>query len=263
MSLPAFGNRFAEIRHRIALVFELGRLQIKRRYIRNVLGILWSAAYPIAQLAALMLVFTQIFATPVERYLVFLIAGLLPWNFLAAAFNAGAQSLVLRRDVLESSTLPTSVVVLGDLVAELMIFIMYFVPIAIGVVVFSGRPLVLLLALPIVVLPLLMVAFSGGLMLAHLTPRLRDLSYIVAIGMSLMFWFLPIAYHRSQTPPWLARILDYNPFVVLIEPIQTVIHGAALPSAGLMALSFTVALAAVLTTTLVYRQLKRTTILYI
>lgn len=250
-------------RDRAALIYYLGRQQLERRYSQSLLGVLWSAINPMAQVVVFLIVFTQIFSTPIDRYFIFLVAGVLPWNFLSACFNAGTQSLIQRKQNIEGSILPLSALVLGDVAAEFMIFAMYFVPIVVVVAVLSKSIGVAALALPIVLAPVVITAAAGALVLAHLTARVRDVAYLVQIFMPMLFWFLPLAYKTSQAPPWLESIVRHNPLALMIVPVQTLLHEGIVPDVGALAVSFAAALAATGLASVVHQYLKRHTVLYL
>ena len=66
------------------LVHELVVRDIKVRYKRSVLGILWTMLAPLLNMVALTLVFSAILRTAVQNYPVYFMTGSIFWAFFAA-----------------------------------------------------------------------------------------------------------------------------------------------------------------------------------
>src|SRR5687768_8198994 len=65
------------------LVIQLVSRDIKTRYKRSILGIAWTMLNPLLMMAVLALVFSNIFRTSLPHYPVYVLAGLVCWNFIA------------------------------------------------------------------------------------------------------------------------------------------------------------------------------------
>ena len=76
-----------------------------------------------------------------------------------------------------------------------------------------------------------------GLALAILNARFRDVSHLVNVGLSLMFYASPVIYPISYITneydrhPWL-RIYEYNPVTAFVEAFRDVLYDLRTPSAG-------------------------------
>ena len=90
-----FGARSAWARHR-NLLSELVRRDLKARYRGSNLGILWSLLNPLVFMIVYSVVFSQFIRFPVKgaSYPVFLLAGLLAWNFFSQALLASVGSIL-------------------------------------------------------------------------------------------------------------------------------------------------------------------------
>lgn len=69
-------------RQSLFVIQELVSREIRRKYSRSKLGILWSVLNPLLSMAVLSLIFSTMFRRSIENYPVYYLTGFLIWNFL-------------------------------------------------------------------------------------------------------------------------------------------------------------------------------------
>jgi len=236
--------------------------RLKRRHVNSVLGVLWAFGQSFAQVIVFMLVFTVIFPNPTDRFFRFLIAGLMPWNFLSASLNSAAYSLVARRDMLECTSIGGFVFVLVDVLTEAVLFVtVFFTTLLIGAL-FVPIPLATFAVLPIAMLPIMIFVVGFAYAMAHLNARMRDVGHLFSVIFPILFWLTPIAYHWDRVPAKLGPFLRLNPFVHLLAPIQIAVHQARLDLLE-VGRAFMISGVAVIVALFVHRTLAKTTIYYL
>jgi ABC-type polysaccharide/polyol phosphate export permease len=236
--------------------------QLKRRHVNSVLGVLWAFGQSFAQVIVFMLVFTVIFPNPTDRFFRFLIAGLMPWNFLSASLNSAAQSLVARREMLECTSIRGFVFVLVDVFTEAFLFLtVFFTTLLIGSW-FVPIPPVTFAVLPVAMLPIMIFVVAFAYAIAHLNARMRDVGHLFSVVFPILFWLTPIAYHWDQVPAKVMPFLQLNPFVHLLAPIQIAVHQARLDLLE-VGRALCVSGVAVIVALFVHRTLAKTTIYYL
>ena len=252
------GQRLADYQTVLFLAWQ----QLRRRHVNSVMGVLWAFGQSFVQAFVFMLVFTVIFPNPTDRFFRFLIAGLMPWNFMSAALNAAANSLVTRREMLECTSISGFVFVLVDVLTEAILFLtVFFTTLLIGAIFMRITPATFA-ALPVAMLPMMVFVVGFAYAMAHLNARMRDVGHLFSVGFPILFWITPIAYHWDQVPARVAPYLWFNPFVHLLAPIQVAVHQARLDLPGVGRASC-VAAVAVVVAVIVNRLMAKATVYYL
>ena len=95
------------------VIRELTSREIKRKYARSYLGILWSVLNPLLSMAVLSMIFTQIFSRSIENYPIYYLTGLILWQLFTGATNAAMTTLVDNKTMLIKVKLPMEIFVLA------------------------------------------------------------------------------------------------------------------------------------------------------
>ena len=90
------------------LMTQLISRDFKVKYKRSVLGVLWSLLYPILMLAVMAVVFSQMFKFKVEgvNYLVYLMTGIIMFNYFSEASNNAMTSVVSNFSLINKVYIP-------------------------------------------------------------------------------------------------------------------------------------------------------------
>ena len=83
-----------QIKQYLFVIRQLSSREIKRKYTRTYLGILWSVLNPLLTMIVMAVVFTQIFQRSIEYYPLYLMAGQILWQLFSGATNSAMTSLV-------------------------------------------------------------------------------------------------------------------------------------------------------------------------
>ena len=181
----------------------------KVKYKRSSLGILWSLLYPVLTMSVMALVFTNFFkmTLPGVNYLVYLISGLVIFNYYSEATNLAMSSVV----------------------ANFINFALSLVPMY-AIIILTGTPLSLLhLLLPLIYVLLFIFSVGMGFMLSTVSVFLRDMFYIYGVFLTLLQYLTPIVYDISYIPQRFALLLRLNPLYWYVTASRTIILYGVLP----------------------------------
>jgi len=224
------------LRHR-ALVWALLVRQLKGRYRGSVLGFVWTFLNPLLLMAVYALVFRFYMRIAVPNYALFLLAGLLPWQWFSSGLNEGTNAVVGGSALVTKSLFPTeilpAVVVLSNMVNFL--FSVPLLWIAGWIYGIAPSPLAWLALVPLILLQL---GFTLGLVLAlaALNVHYRDVQHIVSNLLLLWFFLTPIVYPETQVPEEMRGLLLLNPMALFTHGYHDVLVHASWPSLQSLAL---------------------------
>lgn len=248
----------------IASIVFLTGVSLKREYRESFLGILWTLVQPAMHITILSVVFSKIMRFPLENYALYLMCGLLPWTLLTNSFTGGAQSLIARAGLLKGGcVLPKSMFIFSDVFNKVYVFLVSFVTMYLIVGIFFAEIHPSALWFPIVALPTILTCIFASVAFAYLAPYVKDLSHVLTIVMTALFWTVPIVYPITAVPEDKMIFFEINPFYILIRPIQELVHNQAFPSMGDLLLAFMVSFLAAIVSWVVYKLLRKRVVYYL
>ncbi len=209
------------------LLYQLTLREIKARYKQSFVGYAWLIFSPLSQILVYTFVFSIVFKFPQNNvpYIVFLYAGLLPWNFLTAALSQGTQCLVenaplLRKVAFPREVIPYAVIVSKtiDMLVSLLIFI--------GLVIIFRAPIAptAFLFIPLFIAQLFLTT-GITLVLAAANLFYRDIQYLANLIILLWMYLTPILYPLSLVPDRFVWVYKLNPMVGLVEGYRSALFG--------------------------------------
>jgi lipopolysaccharide transport system permease protein len=209
------------------LFYFLAWRDVKVRYKQTALGAVWAILQPLLTMIVFTFLFGRLARVPSEGqpYAIFSYAGLLPWNFFAAAVTSSSNSLVNSTNLITKVYFPRLLVptasvaaALVDLaIASLMLLVImpiYGVQIHASIMIFF--PLVLLTA---------MMASAVGILTSALNVKYRDIRYALPFIMQIWMFLTPVIYPVTFLPPRWQWVLSLNPLSGLIEGFRAAIFG--------------------------------------
>jgi ABC-type polysaccharide/polyol phosphate export permease len=215
------------------VAFALARRDLQAGYKQTVLGMVWLVLSPLASVVVFTLVFGELAGLPSQGipFPVFVLAGMLLWNYVSWVLGDGAESLVADREMIQKIYYPrilspaaraiTPAIELGVQLALLVVLMAVY-----GV---APGPQILLAPLVLLVLPVLGVGFSLGF--AALNARVRDVSFGVPFLLGLLFYAAPIVYAEDAVDGWIRVLLSLNPMTGVIDAFRWAMLDAPAPPA--------------------------------
>ena len=115
-------GRIREIAAHHELLLNLVRLELKAKYKASALGFAWSLLNPAMYLVVFYVAFDLILGGGIPRFPIYLLSGLLVWNFFTAALNSGTGSIVAGQGLVKKVWFPREVLPLASVGAALVHF---------------------------------------------------------------------------------------------------------------------------------------------
>ena len=229
------------------LVHELIVRDIKVRYKRSVLGIVWTMLAPLLNMIALTLVFSSILKTAVHNYPVYFMAGSIFWAFFSQTTTSAASQTMASNELAKRMFIPRSVFIASAVGGGLVNLALSLVPLIV-IILITGFPFHAswaFLPIPIFIITL----FTTGvcLLLFAVTSRFADVREMYTVIVQTWFFLTPIVYEPSIVPYRYRVILSLNPMYHLIQVFRKPIYDGVIPSATLLAGSLVLSVATLVT----------------
>ena len=219
------------------LVHELVIRDIKVRYKRSVLGMLWTMLAPLLNMIALTLVFSALLKTTISNYPVYFMAGQIFWNFFAQTTQTAAMQTQASNDLAKRMFVPRSVFVAAAVGGGLVNLALSLLPLLLILLV-TGFPFHASWAfLPVSVFILTLFTAGVALLLFTLTSRFADVREMYGVIVQTWFFLTPIVYEPSIVPFRYRVWLSLNPMYHLIQVFRKPIYDGTLPSPELIIVS--------------------------
>jgi lipopolysaccharide transport system permease protein len=228
------------------------------RYRNMSLGILWSLINPLVMMTVLSLIFGRVLPGGGDRhtYPVFILCGLVPFNFFVGALMTGATSIVDNAGLIKRVLVPREVVPIAAVLSN-CVHLLIQIALLLGLTLAFGlRPNWHWLWLPFIWM--LYVAFVCGLALGSsaINVYIRDTRYVLESFMTVLFWLVPIFYSFSIIPQKYRDIYRFNPVAALVMAMRNILMDGIAPPTSLI-LNLTIAAAFALGAgLLIFRRLK-------
>jgi ABC-type polysaccharide/polyol phosphate export permease len=216
------------------LIRNFAQRDLKSRFKGTVLGWAWSLMVPLATLMTYSLVFGAFFHSPAPNFgdgrpgffAVWLLAGLVPWNFFLITILISMPTLLSNGSLLQKVYFPSYVPVLGAALAILVQTLIEFSILAAVLLLFGNiGPTWLLFPVWLALFVVFVTALALSLSIVNI--HVRDLAQMVNVALTLLFFLTPIIYQISLVPvEWygihvraLVRLSPITDFVVSLRQL--------------------------------------------
>lgn len=173
---------------------------LKVRYKNSALGIIWSLLNPLLMVLVFTAVFTVMQGVAIENFPVFVLVGLLPWQFFANSVMAATTSIVANANLINKIYFPREILVISGVLSNLVNFLIALLVMVPVLLVFHTPLTVWLLMLPIMILIQLIFTLGIGFIVATANVFYRDVLMIMDVALLAGFFLTPIFYPLSTLP---------------------------------------------------------------
>ena len=208
-----------------ALLSELVRTDFKLRYQGSVLGYAWSLLRPLFLFLILYIVFTKFIklGTDIPNYPVYLLLGIVLWQFFADATSQSLSSVVARGDLIRKIRIPRWMIVLTSNVSAMINLGLNLIVVAVFLLITQVDVRADILFLPLAVVEIYIFAAGLALFLSAAYVKYRDVSFIWEVILQAGFYLTPVLYPLTViTNITLQKLLLLNPVAQAIQDARNV-----------------------------------------
>jgi len=214
-------RRILSIKKYKFMLLQLIKRDFKVRYRGSILGVLWSVLNPLLNMIVLSIVFGQVFKA-VDNYKMYLLSGLLIFNFFSEGTNLGLTSVVSNFGLLTKVYFPKVVLPLSKVFSSSINFFMsmiafFIISVFMGIEMWWGYIFIIYLVITLIL-------FTSGIsfILATLQVFMRDIQHLYSVLIVIWMYGTPIIYPIDVIPENYLFIYKVNPLYIFITFLREI-----------------------------------------
>lgn len=211
--MPAHIQNFIRFR---SLLEELVARDVKIKYRRSVLGVLWTLLNPLCMMIILSIVFSNLFKFDIENFPLYILSGQVVFNFFSGATTEAMSSIIGSAALIKKVYVPKYLFVISRVFSSFINLMASFTALLLVMVVTRSELHWTMLLAPIPLLFLVMFSLGIGLILAAVTVKFRDIIHLYSVFTTGLLYLTPVIYPMSILPDWLYKVVMLNPLTNML-----------------------------------------------
>lgn len=202
------------------------------KYKNSFLGVLWSFVNPLLQIIVYAIIFPLIMKSNIENYVVFMVCGLIPWNYFSTVINRSSFTMIENGNILKKVYFPREILPISVVTSETVTFLISSILILLFAFGYGLGLTINVLFYPLVLLVQYVLLLGISLIVSSVTVYFRDLQHFIGVLLQLFFYATPIVYAVDVIPANFQWILKINPMTYIIEGYRDIFWGQTMPEIG-------------------------------
>lgn len=200
--------------------------ELRARYARSRLGLLWSILHPMAQATIFALVLGEVLGARIGgveskvAFAIYLMAGMAAWGLFSEIITRCLSIFIEYAGPMKKIAFPRLCLPLIVFGGALVNHLLLLAAILIVFLFFGYLPGAALLALPIGIILIAIFGFGLGVTLGVLNVFSRDVGQVVGVVLQIWFWMTPFVYTANVLPQrlhWVAATNAMTPLVGIYQ----------------------------------------------
>ena len=205
------------------VIQQLTLRELKRRYARSVLGVVWSVLNPLLSMAVLSLIFSQMFRRSIENYPIYYLTGYLLWKTFTTATQTAMTTLADNRPLLLRVKLPLEVFLFTRCCTALVNLGYSLIAYGVMLVVFRVTIQWTILFLPVIVLWLALFSLGISFVLAAAYLFFGDVKHLYSVVLTMWMYCSAIFYPADQLSGPIRSLVEANPIYLFIRCLRAAV----------------------------------------
>ncbi|MPL95142.1 Teichoic acid translocation permease protein TagG [bioreactor metagenome] len=211
------------------MLSQLIKRDFKVRYRGSILGVMWSVLNPLLNMIVLSIVFSQVFKA-VDNYKMYLLSGLIVFNFYSEASNIAVSAVVSNFGLLTKVYFPKFILPLSKVLSSsinLMISLVVFFILGSFMEVHIWWGYILI---PYMVIFLLLFTSGMAFILSAIQVFMRDVQHLYGVIVTIWMYSTPILYPIDIIPKAFLPIFKANPIYIFIDFFRQITIYSSIPN---------------------------------
>lgn len=232
--------------------------EIRGKYKASFLGVLWSFINPLLMVLVYAIVFPYIMRVQTENYLIFLICGVIPWNWFTNVISQGTTCITNNANLIKKVYFPRTILPISTVTAGLINFLISCIIIVIFVLLGGCGLSWHIVFLPLIALVQYLISLAMIFVLSAINVYVRDVEYMVIFIMNMLFYATPILYSSSMFDKgWFIWVFRFNPFAHLINAYRDIFYVHEIPNVVNLLILLGVSVIALIIGYMIFKKLEK------
>ena len=211
------------------LLRQLVMRDFRVKYQASVLGVLWSFLNPMLMTFVYYVVFSTIFKSTVENFIIYLMSGIILFNYFSEASSLSLTSVVTNAHLITKVYIPKYIFPISKIISSAINLTVSFLPLF-AVMLVTGTPFrKSLLLIPLLLIFLIAFTMGMGLILSALDVFFRDIQFLWSVLISIWNFATPIFYPDTIIPQAYQTLYRLNPMYHICSFSRMIIMNGASP----------------------------------
>ncbi len=202
----------------------------KVRYKASMLGVVWSFLNPLLMTMVYFFVFSTIFQSSIPNFPVYLMSGIVLFNYFSEATNMAMQSIVGNAGLITKVYMPKYIFPVSKVLSSAINLVISLIPLLLMMALTGVSFEKSLLLMPVLIGYLVVFCIGMGLILSACMVYFRDIQFLWGIVLTILNFFSPIFYPESIIPARFAVIYHMNPLYQYLFFMRTITLGGVSPT---------------------------------
>ena len=212
------------------LLYNLVSRDIKVRYRKSFLGMLWTVLNPLLMMIVMTIVFSTLFKSTIENFPIYFLAGNLIFTLNSEITNNCTYAIIGNAPLLKKVYIPKYLFPLSKAGSALVNLIFSLIAMFLVMIILRVPFLPTLLLLPIPIAYAFLFSVGLGLLLSAVTVYFRDIAYFYSVLLIAWNYFTPVFYPIEILPDFARKLMQLSPLYHYIDYMRNLILHGTFPS---------------------------------
>lgn len=246
-----------------SLLRELVVRDIKLKYRRSILGLLWSLLNPLLMMIVLTIIFSSLFKRNIDNFPVYLLTGRMIFVFFSETTNQAMMSIISNSSLIKKVYLPKYILPLSKALSSYINLMFSLLALIIVMIVTKIKITWVLILFPLPLIYTLIFSIGVGLVLSTYAVFFRDLVHLYSVLLTAWMYFTPIFYPVEIIPERYLFLVKSNPLYYIVQCFREIVLYGRIPSLSLNLICLAIAIITLFFGLIIFYKNQNKFILYI
>lgn len=227
------------------------------KYKNSFLGVLWSFVNPLLQILVYAIIFPLIMKSDIENYVVFMVCGLIPWNYFSTVINRSSFTMIENGNIIKKVYFPREILPISVVTSETVTFLISSILILLFAFGYGLGITINIVFYPLVLVVQYVMLLGISLIVSSVTVYFRDLQHFIGVLLQLFFYATPIVYAVDVIPANFRWILKFNPMTYIIEGYRDIFWGQTMPDISTLLIVLAIGIVLCIVGYLIFNKLQK------